>query len=62
MVCVAIKSDAFNNTEDNSFDKNIPDADSEKIIQHHSKLKKIHAWKVHELCVENVRQKRHLTS
>ena len=29
----------INNTDDNSFDKNILDADSKKIIQHHFKLK-----------------------
>ena len=33
-------------TEDNSFDKDIPDADSKKIIQHHFKLKK-------KTCMEN---------
>ena len=47
----------FNNTEDNSFGKDIPDADSEKITQHHFKLKKQHAWKIHEPCVENVRKR-----
>ena len=31
MVYLAIKRDAFNKTEDNSFDKDIPDADSKKI-------------------------------
>ena len=30
----------YNNTDDNSLDKDIPDADSKKIIQHHFKLKK----------------------
>ena len=39
--------------DNNSFDKNIPDADSKKIIQHHFKVK-IYAWRLHELCVENV--------
>ena len=52
----------FNNTEDNSFGKDIPDADSEKIIQHHFKLKKMHAWKIHDLYVEKMREKRHSTS
>ena len=33
-------------TEDNSFDKDIPDADGKKTIQHH---------------IENVRKKMHLT-
>ena len=47
--------------DDNSFDKDIPAADSKKIIQHHFKLKKKHAWKIHKLCVENVRKKRHPT-
>ena len=45
MVYLATKSDAFNKTEDNSFDKDIPDADSKKIIQYHFKLKKT--------CMEN---------
>ena len=37
---LASKSDTFNKTEDNSFDKDIPDADSKKIIQYHFKLKR----------------------
>ena len=40
-----------------SFDKDIPDADSKKIVQHHFKLKKKHVWGIHELCVENVRKR-----
>ena len=49
---LATKSD-----NDKPFDKNIPDADRKKIIQHHFKLKKKHAWRLHELCVENVSKK-----
>ena len=37
---LATKWDIFDNTDDNSFDKDIPDAESKKIIQHHFKLKK----------------------
>ena len=37
---LATKWDSFDNTEDNSFDKDIPDVDSKKIVQHHFKLKK----------------------
>ena len=48
--------------DNNSFDENIPDADSKKIIQHHFKVKKKHAWRLHELCVENVEEHRHSTS
>ena len=59
---LATNRHTFNNTDDNSFDKDIPDADSKKIIQHHFKLKKVHAWRIHELCVENVKKKRHSTS
>ena len=40
------------NSRCNSFDKNIPDADSKKIIRHHFKLKKKRACRIHELCVE----------
>ena len=47
---LATKRDTFNNTDDSSFDKDIPDADIKKTIQHHFKLKK-HAWKTHWLCV-----------
>ena len=53
MVYLAAKWDAFNSTEDNT---------GKKIIQHYFKLKKRHAWKIYELCVENVRKKRHSTS
>ena len=46
MLYLATKLDTFNNTDDTSFDKDIPDADSMKIIQHHFKLKK-------KTCMEN---------
>ena len=46
MVHLATKSDAFSKTEDNSFDKDIPDADSKKIKQYHFKLKT-------KTCMEN---------
>ena len=46
MVYLATEWDTFRNSDDNSFDKHIPDADSKKIIQHHFKLKK-------KTCVEN---------
>ena len=39
---LATKWDTFNNTDDNSLDKDITDADSKKIIQHYFKLKKMH--------------------
>ena len=39
-VYLATKWHTFNNTDDNSFDKDIPDADRKKIIQHYFKLKK----------------------
>ena len=61
MVYLATKCDIFNNTNDNSFNKDIPEADSKKIIQH-VKLKKKYAWRIHELCVENVWKKRHSKS
>ena len=54
---LATKRDNFNNTDDNSFDKGIPDADTKKIIQHHFKLKNKHAWKIHEVSMENVRKR-----
>ena len=37
---LATKWDTFNNNDNESFDKDIPDADSKKIIQHSFKLKK----------------------
>ena len=37
---LATKLDTFNNTDDTSFDKDIPDSDGKKIIQHHFTLKK----------------------
>ena len=39
MVQCILLWDNLSNTDDNSFDKDIPDADSKKIIQHHFKLK-----------------------
>ena len=32
MVYLATKSDTFNNNDDDSFDKDIPDTDSKKVI------------------------------
>ena len=55
---LATKLNTFHNNDDDPSDKDIPDAGSKKVIQHHFKLKKIHAWKICELCVENVRKKR----
>ena len=46
MMYLATKWDTFDNAEENSFDKDIPDADSKKIVQYHFKLKK-------NPCVEN---------
>ena len=34
MVYLATKLGTSGNTDDNSFDKDIPDADSKKVIQH----------------------------
>ena len=51
------KRDTFNNNNDNSFDKDIPDADSKKIIQHNFKLEKKICMNICELCVENVRKR-----
>ena len=31
------KLDVFNNNDDDSFDEDIPDADSKKVMQHHFK-------------------------
>ena len=42
---LATNWDTFNNTDKNSLDKDISDADSKEIIQHHFKLKKKHEWK-----------------
>ena len=58
---LATKWDTFDNTDDDSFDKDILDADSKKIIQHHFKLKK-QAWKIHEVSVQNARKKKPLMS
>ena len=44
MVYLATKWDTFNYTDDNSFDKDIPDADSKKIIQHHFKVTPTTFW------------------
>ena len=55
---LATKLGTFNNMDCNSFDKDILDADSKKIIQHHVKLKKTC---VENTCVDNVRKKRHST-
>ena len=52
----------LNNTDDNSFDKNISDADSKKIIQHHFKLKKNMHGEYMSYVWENVRKKRHSMS
>ena len=58
---LATKLYTFNNTDDNSFGKDIPDAYGMKIIQHHFKLKK-NVWKIYELCVENVKKNSHSMS
>ena len=39
MVCLATKWDTFNNNDDDSFDKDILDADSKKVMQYHFRLK-----------------------
>ena len=44
---LATKWDTFNNTDDNSFDKDITDTDSKKTMQDHFKLKK----SVHRKCM-----------
>ena len=59
---LATKRDTFNNNDDDSFDKDVPDADSNKVTRHHFKLKKKRAWNICKLRVENVKKKRHSTS
>ena len=51
------------NNDDDSFDKDIPDADSKKVREYHFKLKKdMHGKHMSYVCVENVRKRRHSTS
>ena len=52
MLYLATNWETFNNNDDVSFDKDIPDADGKKVIQRHFKLKKICMEDMWAMCGE----------